>query len=65
LKNVQFFQYLFAFSFGAGIVSSQTGIVLNDEMDDFSSPNKTNFFGAPPSSPNYIKPGMRWIVDTT
>lgn len=47
------------YSFGAQRVSTSTGIVLNDEMDDFSSPNTTNAFGYPPSPSNYIEPGKR------
>jgi gamma-glutamyltranspeptidase/glutathione hydrolase/leukotriene-C4 hydrolase len=46
-------------SFGAMIRSVSTGIILNDEMDDFSAPNITNYYNIPPSPNNYIVPKKR------
>ena len=45
--------------FGSTVMVPETGVVLNDEMNDFSVPNISNIFGYYPSPANYVKPRKR------
>ncbi|KAJ2822939.1 hypothetical protein IWW50_003998 [Coemansia erecta] len=51
--------------FGSRIMDPSTGIILNDEMDDFSTTNQTNQFGLRPSPNNKIVPGKRPLSSTS
>lgn len=45
--------------FGSKLLDPKSGVILNDEMDDFSIPGRPNAFGLLPSPYNYPEPGKR------
>lgn len=45
--------------FGSHLMVPETGVIMNDEMNDFSIPGSSNAFGYIPSPSNYIRPGKR------
>ena len=45
--------------FGAKMRSPQTGILLNNQMDDFSTPGHSNVYNLAPAQSNFIHPGKR------
>jgi gamma-glutamyltranspeptidase / glutathione hydrolase len=51
--------------FGAQIVGKDTGVVMNDELDDFSSPQDLAGFGVVGLGPNRPRPGVRPVSSMT
>lgn len=51
--------------FGSRLMVPETGIILNNEMNDFSIPGSSNAFGYIPSPANYIRPGKRPLSSIT
>lgn len=52
--------FFYSNSFGSMVLGEQTGIIYNNEMDDFSIGDKSNYHGLLASSPlNKISPGKR------
>lgn len=50
------------YPFGSGFVAEGTGVLLNDEMDDFSSkPGEPNVYGLVGAEANAIEPGKRML----
>lgn len=58
--------YTLNFSYGSGITVPGTGILLNNEMDDFSArPGTANAFGLIGGEANRIEPGKRMLSSMT
>ncbi len=51
--------------FGSRVMVPETGVIMNDEMNDFSLPNVSNIFGYYPSPANYVKPRKRSMSSIT
>lgn len=45
--------------FGSWVLVPETGVFMNNQMDDFSVPGRSNAFGYAPSPANFIRPGKR------
>lgn len=45
------------FKLGAFFASQQTGIIMNNQMDDFSTPGVVNVYGISPSPANFVRAG--------
>ncbi|XP_062090949.1 glutathione hydrolase 3-like [Humulus lupulus] len=52
-------------AFGGGVLSTSTGIVLNNEMGDFSTPTETTPDNLPPAPANFIRPNKRPLSSMT
>lgn len=51
--------------FGSKLMSTSTGIILNNEMDDFSTPANISNNVPPPAPTNFIVPGKRPLSSMT
>jgi len=51
--------------FGSRVMVPETGVIMNDEMNDFSIPGSSNAFGYVPSPSNYVRPGKRPLSSIT
>lgn len=53
------------YAFGGGVLSASTGIVLNNEMGDFSIPTEVSIDNLPPAPANFIRPNKRPLSSMT
>ncbi|KAK9101170.1 hypothetical protein Scep_024600 [Stephania cephalantha] len=53
------------YHFGGGVLSPSTGIVLNNEMGDFSIPTEISSDDLPPAPANFIEPNKRPLSSMT
>jgi gamma-glutamyltranspeptidase/glutathione hydrolase len=54
------------FRYGSGILGGKSGVILNDEMDDFASkPGEANGFGLVQGEVNAVAPGKRPLSSMT
>lgn len=51
--------------FGSSLMVPETGVILNNEMNDFSIPGASNAFGYVPSPSNFIRAGKRPLSSIT
>lgn len=51
--------------FGNRLMVPETGVIMNNEMNDFSIPGSSNAFGFIPSPANFIRPGKRPLSSIT
>ncbi|CAG8443195.1 1148_t:CDS:10, partial [Acaulospora colombiana] len=49
---------------GSNVMDPDTGIILNDQLDDFSTPGVPDFYGMLPSPHNFIVPGKKPLSST-
>lgn len=45
--------------FGSKVIVPETGVIMNNEMNDFSIPGHPNEYGYAPSPANFVRPGKR------
>ncbi|KAF2684787.1 gamma-glutamyltranspeptidase [Lentithecium fluviatile CBS 122367] len=51
--------------FGSKVVVPETGLIMNNEMNDFSIPGTTNAFGYISNPNNFVQPGKRPLSSIT